>query len=374
MDLKEYLLPSRSVEIAISIEDEDHKPAILRLKTVIETGFENGFFKIIAPMYHGRLYNFKEDDLITVTFTMQTDEKRDAFDVKCRVVSKDHKGNLYTITLKTASSPTKVQRRQAFRVNIFNTYSFKYKDKDHQITTKDISSTGMRGLTTMQMYKDDTFDITFNANTKESSEVDPDVYAQRIFTIKCRVIDCMPQTEIRRYMQRIQFLDMTSQQNKFLIQYLYAKQSEIIFTEGSDSEHRASMDQYFNSQYDNIQVEDATSRRIQLTSLISLFVFFFSFVFLLYAQPKPVYGLDRFFDYFRVQAWNSTYYVLSLLSSLINIGIAIYGLILNATKIKSDKDRFNRLLIVTLILSVILLLVLVYLFATVPIFTGNKVY
>jgi len=50
----------------------------------------------------------------------------------------------------------------------------------------------------------------------------------------------------------------------------------------------------------------------------------------------------------------------------------VYGLILNANKIKSTEYHFNRLLIVTLTLTVILIFVLVYLFATVPIFTGNK--
>lgn len=374
MELKEFLLPSRSIEVSITTEGEDHKPTLLRLKTVIETGYENGFFKIIAPMNRGRLYNFREDELLTVTFTIQTDQKKEAYDIKCRVVSREHKGNLYTITLRTTGAPQKVQRRQAFRVNIFNTYTFTYKDKQQQIVTKDISSTGMRGLTTMQMSKDDTFDIQFDGNTKEHSEIDPEIYAQKVFTIKCRVIDCMPQTEIRRYMQRIQFLEMTSAQSKYLIQYLYAKQAEIIFTEGSDTDQRALMDQYFNSQYEDVQVEDATTRRIQLFSLISLFMFFFSVVFLLYAQPEPVYGLDRFFDYFRAQAWNSTYYLLALFSSIINIFIAVYGLILNASKIKSKKDHFNRLLMVTLTLTVILIFVLIYLFATVPIFSGNKVY
>ncbi len=374
MELKEFLLPSRSIEIAVTTEDEDHKPTILRLKTVIETGYENGFFKIIAPMNHGRLYNFREDELLTITFTTQADQKKQAYDIKCRVVSREHKANLYTITLRTTSTPQKVQRRQAFRVNIFNTYTFTYKDKQQQIVTKDISSTGMRGLTTMQMSKDDTFNIKFDANTKEQNELDPEIYAEKIFTIKCRVIDCMPQTEIRRYMQRIQFLEMTSAQSKYLIQYLYAKQAEIIFTEGSDSDQRALLDQYFNSEYDDVPVEDATTRRIQLISLISLFIFFFSIVFLLYAQPKPIYGLDRFFDYFRAQAWNSTYYLLALFSSIFNVFIAIYGLILNAAKVESTKYRFNRLLIVTLTFTVILIFVLVYLFATVPIFSGNKVY
>ena len=374
MELKEFLLPSRSIEIAVTTEGEDHKPTLLRLKTVIETGYENGFFKIIAPMNRGRLYNFREDELLTVTFTTQADEKKQAFDIKCRVVSREHKGNLYTLTLKTTSTPQKVQRRQAFRVNIFNTYTFTYKDKQQQIVTKDISSTGMRGLTTMQMSKNDTFNIKFDANTKEQNELAPEIYAEKVFNIKCRVIDCMPQTEIRRYMQRIQFLELTSAQSRYLIQYLYAKQAEIIFTEGSDVDQRALMDQYFNSQYDDVPVEDATTRRIQLLSLISLFVFFFSVVFLLYAQPKPIYGLDRFFDYFRAQAWNSTYYLLALFSSILNVFIAIYGLVLNANKVESTKQHFNRLLIVTLTLTVILIFVLVYLFATVPIFTGNKVY
>ncbi len=374
MNLKEYLLPSHSIEVSATTEDEDHKPIILKLRTVVETGYENGFFKIVAPMYHGRLYNFHVDEQITVTFTTQVEQKKEAYDLKCRIVSRNHRGNLYTITLKALSEPEKVQRRQAFRVNVFNTYTFNYKDKEQQIVTKDISSTGLRGLTTIQMSKGDQFTIKFNANTKEEDEVSPEDYAERLFTLQCRVIDCMPQTEIRRYMQRIQFVNMTSKQSKYLVQYLYAKQSEIIFTEGSDSNQRDLMEHYLNYQENEIHIDERDSRNVSLISLISFFLFFLSFVFFLYAQPTEVYGLDRFFRYYRAQAWNSTYFVLAFGTTLGNIAFSIYGLIFNASKFKSQNDHFNRLLIATLGLSIILLFVLIYFLSTTTIFTSNKVY
>lgn len=382
MDLKKFLLPSRSVEVAITTIGEDQKPTITRLKTVIETGYENGFFKIITPVLHGRLYNFRVDDDITITFTTQAEQssdqaadkkveqKKDAFDIKCRVVSRDQKKGMYTITLKVTSSPQKVQRRQAFRVNIFNTYSFKYMDKNCEIVSKDISSTGMRGLTTMQMSKNDEFTIMFNANTKDKSDVDPDTYSMRVFPIRCRVIDCMPQSEIRRYMQRIQFLDLTHQQSKFVIQYLYAKQSEIIFTEGSDSSQREKMDELFNSLNSRYGVDDDETRLIQLLGLINLFVFFLAFVLFFFAQPQSVYGVDRYYNYFKSQLWNANYFMLSLISTLLGIGIGIYGLIKNAQKMKTDPIPFSRLLIATISFHIILFLVLAYFLATAEIFTA----
>jgi c-di-GMP-binding flagellar brake protein YcgR len=364
MDLSEYLLPSYSVDLSVSTLDESQKPTILKLKTVIETGFDNGFFKIVSPMHRGRMYVLHDDELITVTFYAGEDQQRAAYELTCKVIEKTHKGSNYTVTLRATSQPKKVQRRQAFRVNVFNDYHISFKGKTITLTTKDISSTGMRALSPVQMAKDDVFEIEFDANV-----IDPEAYEHkpdpnRKFRINCRVIDAMPQTEIRRYMLRIQFLDLSNEQTKMIIQYLYAKQAEVIAYDTSLSAQRDQLEHLIEGSDDRRRGDDKIIKRYQMIGLLNFVVVFFAVIFILFAQPKPIYSLDKFFNIRRAKYWDATYFTTSLTLTLIAIGFGGYGLILNGTRMKRSTDHFSASLVATLLIALVLLFISVYLLST----------
>ncbi|MDK2865805.1 MAG: PilZ domain [Clostridiales bacterium] len=364
MDLSEYLLPSYSVDLSVSILDEAQNPTILKLKTVIETGYDNGFFKIVSPMHRGRMYVLHDDELITVTFYAGEDQQRAAYELTCKVIEKTHKGSNYTVTLRATSQPKKVQRRQAFRVNVFNDYTIAYKGKQVTLTTKDISSTGMRALSPVQMAKDDVFEIVFDANI-----IDPEAYEnkpdpKRKFLINCRVIDSMPQTEIRRYMLRIQFLDLSNEQSKMVIQYLYAKQAEVIAYDTSLSAQRDQLEHLIEGGDDRRRGDDKIIKRYQMIGLLNVVVIFFALMFILFAQPKPLYSLDKFFNIRRAKYWDPNYFTTSMVLTLVAISFGSYGLILNGTRMKRSTDHFSMTLIVTIAIAVIMLFVSIYLLST----------
>ena len=364
MELSEHLLPSYSVELSVSTLDQDAKPTIIRLKTIIESGYNNGFFKIISPMNHGRMYVLHDNEIITVTFYANEDNVKIAYQIPCKVIEKSNRNGQYTVTLKVQALPKKVQRREAFRVNVFNTYNIEYGGKKIEIVTKDISSTGMRALSPVQMKKDDTFAIQFDANVIDPEDFDAKPDPAKRFTINCRVIDSMPQNEIRKYMLRIQFLNLTAQQSKSLIQYLYAKQAEVIAYDTDLSAKRDKLEHLIKSGNDKRKGDDAVIKRYQAIGFLNFVIVFFAIMFLLFAQPEPLYSLDKFFNVRRAKYWNATYFSASLITTIVSLVFGGYGIILNGTRMKRKTDRFSIALIITLSVGFITFLTLIYLVTT----------
>jgi|GEM_PF-520766 len=364
MELSQYLLPSHSVELSVSTLDQDAKPTIVHLKTIIETGYENGFFKIISPMNHGRMYVLHDNEVITVTYYAEENNSKIAYQLPCKVIDKNNRNGQYTVTLKVQAIPQKVQRRQAFRVNVFNTYTIDYNGKKIDIVTKDISSTGMRALSPVQMKKDDTFAIQFDSNVFDPEDMDAKPNPAKRFVINCRVIDSMPQNEIRKYMLRIQFLDLSPQQSKWLIQYLYAKQAEVIAYDTDLSAKRDRIENLINDGDNRRKGDDHIIKRYQAIGLINFAVVFFAIMFLLFAQPAPLYSLDKFFNIRRAKFWDANYFTASLLTTLLSLFLGSYGIILNGTRMKRKSDHFSVALIITLSLAFITFLVLIYLLTT----------
>lgn len=353
MELSNYLLPTHSVEITVSIRDEMNKASDLILKTIIESNFEEGTFKVFAPVYHGKVYNFLSNETVMVTFSSPDATSKEIYSMRCKVLHKTFENNTSLVTLKTTSPPVKVQRRQAFRVNIYNTYAFRYRGSAYELITKDISSTGILGLSTVQFKTGDLFEISFDANIKPKDTPHFDYSEQKVFTIKCRVLDSMPQTEIRKYLNRIQFFGMTEQESKYLIQYLYAKQSEMIHIDPNSSQKIQS---YFenNSGADSIPPSDRNNK-IQILGLVNYLLLFISIVMILFSRPEKMYVLDYFFDFYRPQFWDARYLFGAFVAAVMVMVISFIGIVINLKEVVQKKDRLHMSVITTLTLSTIII-------------------
>ena len=354
MELSKYLLPSHSVEITVSVRDENNKATNLILKSVIEKGYENGSFRIIAPVLHGRVYNFHEGEIVQMTFASPNPEHKIFYAVKCCITHRGYENAMSALTLEVIGTPTKVQRREAFRVKIYNTYAFNIRGQRYELYTKDISSTGMLALSTVQLNQNAVFEIMFDANPKPKDAYNSDYSDTKVFKIRCKVIDSMPQTDIRRYLNRIKFEGLTEQESKYLIQYLYAKQTEIIHLDPNASEKIAA---YFeNTETETYDFNSPTYRKLQITSLISILPLFVSLVMLLFARPKRMYVLDYFFDFYRPQYWNLSYLQGAFLLAVLLVGIDLYGLWLNLSEIKNGNRTIHWSLIVTLMIAIMIII------------------
>ena len=354
MDLTKYLISSHSLEITAFIKEDTGKAAELILKTVVDRGYSGDSFSIVAPIYHGKIVNFNIDETVDVTFGSPSPSHKEFYRMRCKVIGRKFENNLSTLSLTPITNPSKVQRRQAFRVNIYNTYTFSYRESQYELVTKDISCTGMLALSTVQLNKNAVFDIVFDANPKPKDAYDSDYTDDKVFRIRCKVLDSIPQTEIRRYLNRIQFEGLKDHESKFLMQYLYAKQTEILHMDPNTSQKIAA---YFeNTRDDYIDIHSSEYKRLQIISLVSIIPMFISLVMLLLSRPKQMYVLDYFFNFYRPQNWQQNYLLGAMIASLLVVVIDLVGLYYNLMEIKKNNRTIHWSLLFTLIISLAIII------------------
>lgn len=357
MDLSNFLLPSHSVEVTVKTRDDENRMQELILKTVIERNIEDNIFRIIAPIYHGLVYNIHIGETVQVCFCSSEAINKDLYSITCKVVDRHFSQELSTIDLNVISKPEKIQRRLAFRVNIYNTYAFTYKGVQQELVSKDISCTGMLTLTPIQLPAGSIFSIQFDANPKPKNALDSDYSESKVFELKCKVLDSVPQVEIRRYLTRIQFVGLSEQDSRLLIQYLYSKQTEMIHLDPKTSNK---INQFFD--VDSKGLVDTTTksyRILQLISLSSLILIFVTLITFLFAQPKKMYVLDYFFDFHRPQIWDAYYLSVAVILSAAVIILGVAGLILNLREVKKNNSTIHWTLIVTTVIAATILLIVI---------------
>lgn len=359
MDLNRILLPAHSVELSLKNIDSGGSSKKITLKSMVETGFENGEFKILAPIHNGVPYNCKIGEKMDVLFKSNASENAGIFSIRCLIIHRTVENDMPLITLKQLSEPTKVQRRKAFRIHVYNTYSFEYRGKTYELVTKDISSTGMLALTQVQLNPNTTFDILFDANIhKKDSSGYTD---ERIFTIRCRVLDSKPEKEIRRYINRIVFDDLPQAHSKLILQYLYNKQTEMIQSQPDliPKWHKAYQE---SSLIDHLKDAPELSKYKSI-NLINLFLIFLALAFYIFSQPSPIYGLDYFWGSVRPALWHTTYLWLALSTAFLITIIGTYNTLIN--KNKNPSKRFS---IFSIVIGLLLILLCVYTVITEQVF------
>ena len=350
MELEKYLLPSHSVELTVSVRDENNRVNNLILRSIIEKGLVEGVFRIIAPIYHGKVYNFHVDEIISVSFSVSESTSKDLYAINCRIIDRQNTNGLSLLTLSVLGTPSKVQRRQSFRVNIYNTYPFKLRETIYELYTKDISSSGMLALSIIQIPTGSNFEILFDANIKPKDSVESEYSDAKVFKVRCKVLDSLPQVEIRRYINRIQFEGLSESESKYLIQYLYAKQTEILHLDPNTSEKISAFFEQEDDHFTDRYSKEFT--RIQIISLISLVTTFIAIVMLMFSRPKKMYVLDYFFDFYRPQYWDRDYLFGALIMSCAVIIMTLIGLYLNIIEVKKNNNTIHWMLLLTLIVCI----------------------
>lgn len=348
MDLKKILMPSRSIEISVQTSQND-SPENVILRSMVESDLTSNAFRVIAPVYHGSIYPLHINDSLDVIVSVDEGNGKVIYSIPCKVIHRLLKEQLSLLTLEIMDEPKKVQRRQAFRVSIYNTYEYEFKGNLYTLVTKDISSTGMLAISTHAFKAGDTFSITFDANPHPNDNHSDD----KLIHISCYVLSSEPESEIRRYINRIKFQGLNATESKKLLQYLYAKQTEMLHLNPDYEKH-------FKRLYDDLPVErrkktDALQIRIQVMGLINVLLVLLSLIFLLYAQPTPLYGLDVFFGYQRPLSWNGYYMSAGLITVITSLLVSAIGIYLNSLRMKRKGDHYNRGILFSTFASICLL-------------------
>lgn len=348
MDLSPLIKPSRSIEVITEHRDEWEKPTELILKTVIASDLIGDSFRIASPIYHGRVFLFREGHALTVVVTAP-DADGSVLGIPCTVTGRFTDGTLSSLGLKITGEPRRIQRRKAFRVKVYNTYTFSIRGMDSTLTTKDISAKGMLALSPIPLHIGDTFHIRFDATLPAEREGTPAPQDGKCFTLRCKVLDSIYQKEIRRYLNRIEFEGVSEQASQAIIQYLYAKQAEIIKLDPKSSQK---ITDYFEHNDDTMDRFNApVYRELQVWALITSLTFFVGLVMLIFAHPGKQYVLDYLFGFKRTSSWDRLYLGGSIGFSGLGIALSATGLIYNIRSVLKQKAEIKWSLSILLALS-----------------------
>lgn len=347
MDLSKILLPAHSIEV-VARDPFSSNGKKITMKTMLESGYENGIFKILVPIYEGNNYNFRVGEKIDIVFKKGAYEASSVYEISCEVIQRSVENQMPLVLLKQLTPPKKIQRRQAFRIHLYNSYHFEKNGVSYELVTKDMSSTGMLVIGPVPLDEGETFTILFDGNLHKKDH--PAYTKDRIFTINCKVLDCSSDIEIRRYYYRIKFEDLSQIESKYLLQYLYNKQTEMI---NSNPETQSELHRHFEH-----PPEPEIYNRQRLINLINLLLIFLSLAFFAFSQPDPLYGLDVFFGVYRPAIWHTLYLMASLVTATLVLGLSIGNMLLD--KGKSAIKRFcvfsasTALLIIFLIIYIVI--------------------
>ncbi|MGX8797475.1 flagellar brake protein [Fusibacter sp. JL298sf-3] len=322
MNLSEVLKPAHSVEM--KVPDPNAPGESIYLKTMLESGYEDGVIKIIVPIYNGRSYAFHVGDTVAVLFKENSDGQG-IYSIPCTVQKRLVENNMPLILVAHNGKIEKVQRRQAFRIHVYNTYTFEHDGDWYELESKDISSTGMLALTSIKLQKNDVVAINFDANIHPSTHSSYD--RDKRFEIECKVLDTTYDSEVRKYYNRLQFQDLTAKQSKWLLQYLYNKQTEMIHLNPEHTEHPFSQEELIAH-----LKQESLFNQCRLLNIVGTFVLFLSYTIFLLARPDKAYGINMFFGDQITKVWGEAQLFGSSLLSLFAMALMGYTIVINTEK------------------------------------------
>ncbi len=335
-DPREYLLPSHMIEVSVEGLDTN-------LRTLIEQGVEENQFRILAPMLDGKIFLFSEITAVDVLYTYKDGTTIKVVQFPCKIVKKGLVDNIPVVTLRIVGEAVYAERRKAFRVDITTPMMIKSNEKMIQMTTKDISLSGMMGYIPVRLSVGEKISILWHFDIGDSilsdrvhlekifevyeedkennyeneairyqdfveeAEEDAEAYIknrelQKIddscFIIDATVIACEYKKQMRNYELRIRYNDISEKKSKRILTYLYKKQAEII---SSDPILSSKIDSYFS----NSNAELPLPMAIPIITMISVFITLIAVVFYMLAVPEGSSFLDLLFNVHRVAVWNT---------------------------------------------------------------------
>lgn len=347
MDLHKTLKPSHSVELAVRIKNAHNE--ITYLKSMLESGYEQGFVKIIIPIYDGRSYNFHVGEKFELIFKSGTDKTSNVYKMPCEVVNRMIENNMPIVLVKQIGDYEKIQRRQSFRLNIYQTYTFHFNENEYELETKDLSSTGMLALTTFKLHPNDYFDFTIDTNIHTQTHSQYDI--NKRFKLICRVIDCTFDEEVRKYYVRIQFMDVSNTQSQFLLQYLYHKQTEIYSIQHGFTTNDEALSK---EEIVLLLAEEQKANQGRLLHVVDTFMLALSAIFYILARPADAYSMEVYYRVFIPFNWNRNYLISAAFTSLLVMAISVYAMTLGR-----KKSALKRYGLFTFVLASIVLILTV---------------
>ncbi len=341
MDLNNMLKIGANIDI--SLKNKDGSPH--HLKTRVESAYDNGEFEILSPMENGVNFMLPTDTEFPIIFEDNSHKTPKVYKMNVALLSKRNQKNNLIIKLKKTSSPTKIERRQTYRLQITKTFSCKYEDTEYDLLLKDMSITGIRAIINKRIPSAQIIDVFMNLGTQNSPN---------LLSVKAEIISCDKLSDsIRQHDLRLKFINMTPKKIDKLSKYIVSEQSKILH-----NIHETKFDaQPLPISHDQRHRDDNLIKAIPIFGLISWIMSLVTIVFFLQARPEQLYNLDQFFHFQKRRFWDQSSLNAAILSAQIEFIFCIIGLVLNSKRHKRKEDRYHKGIILNLILSSAILVI-----------------
>jgi len=347
MDLQSVLKPGKQVELTIQNSSGD----VHKLKTLVESEFRDNAFGVISPIHEGNYYPLHTNDKLEVTFDVvlgDESKKKDVYNMKVMVLERKKVDSHSVIILSKISAPSKIQRRNTYRLHILKHITYQLDGKDNHILLKNISATGLRGIVEERVPAGIDLDIELDLENEADNMV-----------IKSKVIACDPvANSMIQHDLRLQFLDLSNAQKNMITNFIFRKQSEAI-RKTVESEGRSKFENMvYGYERNKRRGGDFIVRTVPILGLVTWFITLAIVALIVESRPEQLYNLDIYFNYYKRGHWREDLLTTAFLVAMFEACICAAGLYMNSKRMKRDGDYYNRGLIFNLIFS--LLVVVVY--------------
>ena len=344
MDLQSVLKPGKQVELNI----QDSNGDVHKLKTLVESGFKDNSFGVISPIHEGSYYPLHTNDKLEVTFDVVLEDnvkKKDVYKMKVMVLERKKIDSHSVIILSKISSPSKIQRRNTYRLHILKHITYEFEGKTNDILLKNISATGLRGI----------IEERVTAGAEIEIELDLENEADNM-KIKSKVIACDPvANSMIQHDLRLQFLDLTNAEKNMITNFIFRKQSEAI-RKTVDTEGRSKFEEMsYGYNRNKRHGGDFIVRTVPILGLVTWFITLAIVALIVESRPEQMYNLDIYFNYYKRGTWREDLLATAFLVALFEAVICSVGLFMNSQRMKREGDYYNRGLIFNLVFSLLII-------------------
>lgn len=329
----------------VEIEILNYKNEMIKLNTIVEEVIDDSNLKLFAPIYKGASYPFhiNQDFTLITTIKNPTVEKYEIFSCRCRILSKERSGNIFTITINRTSEPQKIQRRDYFRLPIIKNMTVIYNNNEYELLSKDLSGNGIRGYLSRKIPAGSDAVLLLAVDEKTTIE------------INMKVIECSRDPGHQyRYDFRATFPNLNSAQLGTIMRYIFSKQSNAIKKQLNFDEYVSIVDS--DKTYSDFFSMTNIEKIIRITPIALWSILLIQYAYLVSAFRDKNMGINFFFNQLKPTFKPDLLIIASSIAYVVII-ISIFMLIMNYIYNRKKRLKYSISHILQIILSIITIII-----------------
>ncbi len=341
MTLNEQLITGALLELEVPSPDDVKKSQ--NFHVVIDKPFKDGLLTVTSPMKSGRVVPLQKDTVVKIVFSVGGANATDAFSATCRIIDRQRSGKFNTLMLELTSSPKKVQRREYFRFSIVKKVEFIYDGQKYEMLTKNISATGVRGISNKKIPDGDICIVNLPIDDE-------------IMSLRSEIVFSSPSQDSRYKSDlRLRFVDISEKDKSKITHFIFQQQSQMVRKNLDES----GLNRNKNYASDGLEFGEV---QVDIKDYIPPFSWALTIIIaslFLRARPERMNGLDKFWGHLRDFTWNELYLNFMAIACLAQLAFCAFGFYVH----RQNKKQWSMSLIINGGIAILLLFMYVFLYS-----------